>query len=160
MTPRKLAIDVAILLDADKAAGQHERPNPNHVFDIVRAELAGLDASDLTASFRQRELRDFAILDSFRAPVAACQSEGHDIAFRFSEKSLAEFARGRGDDEPVARDQIKEVMEGREIGFDRRKDIDVVMRERRQQHVRGAVMQELRLIVGVGRRIFVAFKQE
>src|SRR5277367_4905273 len=37
-----------VLLDADKAAGQHKRPNPNHVFDIVRAELGGRYSSDLT----------------------------------------------------------------------------------------------------------------
>src|ERR1700722_18755854 len=34
-----------VLLDA--AAGQHKRPNPNHVFDIMRAELGGLYAGDL-----------------------------------------------------------------------------------------------------------------
>ncbi len=138
MTPRKLAIAGCVLLDADKAAGQHKRPDPDHVFDVVRAELAGLDSSDLTASLGQRELGDCAILDGFRAPVATCKSEGHDIAFRLREKSLAEFARGRRNDEAVARDQIKELMEGREIGFDRRKDIDVVMRERREQaHAQG-----------------------
>src|ERR1700728_1408938 len=55
-----------VLLDAGKAAGQHKRPDPNHVFDIVRTELGGLDTSDLKASLSQRELRDRAILDIFR----------------------------------------------------------------------------------------------
>src|SRR6476620_6496307 len=49
-------------------------------------------------------------------------------------------------------------MEGREIGLNRWKDIDVVMRQGHQQHVRRTVMKKLRLIVGVGRRIFVAFR--
>jgi hypothetical protein len=51
-------------------------------------------------------------------------------------------------------------MEGREIGLDRWKDVDVVMRQGRQQHVRRTIMQKFRLIVGIGRWIFVAFKQE
>ena len=72
--------------------GQHERPDPEHVFDIMRAELAGLDPSDLPASLSQSELGDFAIFDRVRAPIAACEPEGHDVAFRFGEKSLAEFA--------------------------------------------------------------------
>jgi hypothetical protein len=50
-------------------------------------------------------------------------------------------------------------MEGREIRLDRWKDVDVVVRQGRQQHVRRTIMQKFRLIVGVG-RLFVAFKQE
>ena len=46
----------------------------------------------LTASLSQCELGDYAILDIFRAPVAPCETKGHDIAFHFGEKSLAEFA--------------------------------------------------------------------
>jgi hypothetical protein len=125
--------------------------------DTARAELGRLYSSDLMASLSQCELGDCAIFNLFRAPVAPCEPEGHDIAFRFGEKSLAEVASGRRNDEPVARDQIKELMEGLEIGLNRWKNIDVVMRQGRQQHVRGTVMKKFRLFVGVGRRIFVAF---
>ena len=90
--PAKARHRRCVLLDAGKAAGQHKRPNPNHVLDIVRAELGGLDSGDLTASLSQRELGDCAILDIFRAPVAVHEPEGHDIAFHLREKSLAQVA--------------------------------------------------------------------
>jgi hypothetical protein len=61
------------LLDAGKAAGQYKRPNPNHVFDIVRSELGGLYAGDLTASLSQCELGDCAILNIFRDETEAIE---------------------------------------------------------------------------------------
>src|SRR5271165_2847007 len=60
-----------------------QMPQPNHIFDIVRSELSGLDSGDLTTTLGQRELRDYAILDVVRAPVSSCETKGHHIAFHF-----------------------------------------------------------------------------